>query len=176
MIRPISWNTEGGMPCSGRNGYGKLGGASLKKHCQVGRQSGSPRKRRLGCQACANGDFDVSLTAIDVFVVAASNTVFGSGIGYSVNSKACNAATIKNCLWDYLDYGPDGQPIAANKWMLASVDGNGGGVAVRFGPAGPGRHRPLQQEVGLTFFRSCSLRRGRENCPIFTFSARSRDN
>ncbi len=65
---------------------------------------------------------------IDVFVVAASNTVFGAGVGYSANFKACNAATIKNCLWDYLDYGPDGQPIAANKWMLSSVDGNGDGI------------------------------------------------
>ncbi len=65
---------------------------------------------------------------IDVFVVAASNTVFGSGIGYSANFKACNAATIKNCLWDYLDYGSAGQPVAANKWMLASIDGNGDGV------------------------------------------------
>jgi len=65
---------------------------------------------------------------IDVFVVAAANTVFGSGIGYSANFKACNAATIKNCLWDYLDYGSAGQPIASNPWMLSSVDGNGDGV------------------------------------------------
>ncbi len=65
---------------------------------------------------------------IDVFVVAATNTVFGPGISYSLNSKACTAATIKNCLWDYLDYGPAGKPIAANPWMLASVDGNGDGI------------------------------------------------
>jgi hypothetical protein len=51
------------------------------------------------------------LTAIDVFVVAASNTVFGSGISYSLNFKDCNAGTIKNCLWDYLDYGPTVNPL-----------------------------------------------------------------
>ncbi len=65
---------------------------------------------------------------IDVFVVAKTNAVFGPGIGYSANFKACNAATIKNCLWDYLDYGLAGQPVAANPWMLASVDGNADGV------------------------------------------------
>ncbi len=71
----------------------------MKKHCQAGRQSGSPRKRRLGCQACANGGFDVTLTAIGVFVVAASNTVFGSGIGYSANFKACNCS--KKSVWRF---------------------------------------------------------------------------
>ncbi len=65
---------------------------------------------------------------IDVFVVAKTNAVFGPGIGYSANSKACNAATITNCLWDYLDYGLAGQPTATNKWMLASVDGNADGI------------------------------------------------
>ena len=65
---------------------------------------------------------------IDIFVVFSPDSVFGPGIGYSVNSKACNNATIKNCLWDYLDLGPAGKPIAAKPWMLSSVDGNADGV------------------------------------------------
>jgi hypothetical protein len=71
---------------------------------------------------------------IDVFVVAAPSSVFGSGIGRStqftpsLSTNLCDNATIKNCLWDGKDFGSAGKPAGNKVWMMASVDGNGDGV------------------------------------------------
>jgi hypothetical protein len=74
---------------------------------------------------------------IDVFVVLAQNSVFGSGLLYSTqqNTKGeltCHASytgTItKNCLYDGPIYGSAGAPVKNQIWMLASVDGNGDGI------------------------------------------------
>jgi hypothetical protein len=68
---------------------------------------------------------------VDVFNVFGQNSVFGSSIGYSTNSK-CNysfsATSQKNCLYDGPLYGGAGKPLGTKVWMLASTDGNGDGV------------------------------------------------
>lgn len=75
---------------------------------------------------------------IDIFVVFAQNSIFGSGLLYSTvtNSNGqftCDAnftGTItKNCLSaERYSYGSAGAPTKNEIWMLASVDGNGDGV------------------------------------------------
>ena len=69
---------------------------------------------------------------IDVFVVLAQNSVFGSGIANSANSNCgYNGNTppsVSNCLYDGPNYGSAGQPAGNKVWGLASVDGNGDGV------------------------------------------------
>lgn len=90
------------------------------------------------------GDFGVHMlfdwngnNNIDVFVVAAPNSVFGSGLLYSTVTNSagkfkCDASftgTItKNCLYDGPNYGSAGAPTKNQTWMLASVDGNGDGI------------------------------------------------
>jgi len=68
-----------------------------------------------------NGNYN-----IDVFVVLASNSVFGSGIANSKN-PGCGSS-VSNCLYDGPNYGSAGQPAGNKVWGLASVDGNGDGV------------------------------------------------
>ena len=68
---------------------------------------------------------------VDVFVVLAQNSLFGSGVVSSTNSS-CSAnftGTItKNCLYDGPQYGSAGAPTQNQKWLLASTDGNGDGI------------------------------------------------
>ncbi len=74
---------------------------------------------------------------IDVFMVFAMNSIFGSGLLYSTQTNTngqftCDAGftgtIIKNCLDGDPPYGSAGAPIKNQTWMLASVDGNGDGV------------------------------------------------
>lgn len=74
---------------------------------------------------------------IDVFVVVAPDSVFGSGLLYSTvtNSKGqfkCDSnfagTVVTNCLFDNPLYGSAGAPTKNQSWMLASVDGNSDGV------------------------------------------------
>jgi hypothetical protein len=74
---------------------------------------------------------------IDVFVVAAPDNIFGTGLLYSTVQNAskqfkCDTnftGTItQNCLYDGALYGSAGAPTKSKLWMLASVDGNGNGV------------------------------------------------
>jgi hypothetical protein len=69
---------------------------------------------------------------IDMFVVLAPNSLFGSGIANSANPDCGYTnggnATVPNCLWDGSNYGSAGQPAGNKLWELASVDGNGDGV------------------------------------------------
>lgn len=71
---------------------------------------------------------------IDVFVVAAMNSVFGSGVGRSTagvtasGANNCDAGAIINCLWDGAQLGPAGKPAGNKTWMLSSVDANGDGI------------------------------------------------
>jgi hypothetical protein len=74
---------------------------------------------------------------IDVFIVFAQNSVFGSGLLYSTqtNTKGqhtCDSGytgTItKNCLYDVPTYGITTIPVTNEVWTLASVDGNGDGI------------------------------------------------
>lgn len=94
------------------------------------------------------GDFGVHMlfdwngnNNIDVFVVAALNSVFGSGIGYSTQKTtsglfkcgtgASGTQQITNCLYDGKDWAGNNvanKPAGNQKWMLASVDGNGDGI------------------------------------------------
>jgi hypothetical protein len=68
---------------------------------------------------------------VDVFLVLAQNSLFGSGVVYSANST-CDAnftGTItKNCLYDGPQYGSAGAPTQNQVWMFASTDGNGDGI------------------------------------------------
>lgn len=82
-----------------------------------------------------NGNLGIN---IDVFVVAAPNSVFGTGLLYrtQTNSRVqfkCDfnfTGTItKNCLYDGPNYGSAGAPTKNQTWILASVDGNGDGVS-----------------------------------------------
>jgi len=62
---------------------------------------------------------------IDVFVVAASNTMFGAGVLRSpTNATYCDSGAIKNCLWN-TNTVTGFKPVANQVWMLASLDGNG---------------------------------------------------
>jgi len=84
---------------------------------------------------------------IDVFVVFAQNSIFGSGLLYSTqtNTKGqftCDSGysgTItKNCLYDLPTYGVSTIPVTNEIWTLASVDGNGDGVmGIPMAPIGP---------------------------------------
>jgi hypothetical protein len=74
---------------------------------------------------------------IDVFVVLAQNSIFGSGLLYSTvkstsGARKCDSSftgTItKNCLWDDPLYGSAGAPTKNQAWMLASTDPDGDGV------------------------------------------------
>lgn len=79
-----------------------------------------------------NGNYN-----IDVFVVAAELSMFGSGIGRSSQNYTtasgsmgnyCDEGIIKNCLYDGRDFGSAGKPAGSTTWMLASIDGNGDGI------------------------------------------------
>jgi len=74
---------------------------------------------------------------IDVFVVAAPNSVFGAGIGrstqnyttaYGGSSNHCDDGGQNNCLYDGKGFGTDGKPAGDKVWMLATVDGDADGV------------------------------------------------
>lgn len=75
---------------------------------------------------------------IDVFVVAKSNSVFGSGFlsttyksgsGIPKCTSNSTAATLqKNCLYSGGYYGSAGIPSKNQVWMLASQDGDGDGI------------------------------------------------
>ncbi|MHB8744449.1 MAG: VPLPA-CTERM sorting domain-containing protein [Sulfuricaulis sp.] len=85
------------------------------------------------------GDFGMHLlfdwngnNNIDMFVVLAQNSVFGSGIA-STDNAGCYSSTptgpyVKNCLFTGPNYGSAGQPAGNKHWGLVSVDGNGDGV------------------------------------------------
>ena len=67
---------------------------------------------------------------IDVFVVATGNAVFGSGVGTKIVGSPCTATT-KNCLWTgkgWVGGLSSNAPTGGQKWMLASIDGNGDGI------------------------------------------------
>jgi len=74
---------------------------------------------------------------IDVFVVAAPSSIFGSGLLYSTqtNTKGqfkCDSGftgtIVQNCLYDGPQYGTAGAPVKNQVWMLASTDPDGNGV------------------------------------------------
>jgi hypothetical protein len=78
---------------------------------------------------------------IDVFVVAAMNSMFGPGIGSSTQKTTSGAfkcgtgaggtQEIQNCLYDGKDWvngDITNKPAGDQTWMLASVDGNGDGI------------------------------------------------
>jgi hypothetical protein len=91
---------------------------------------------------------------IDVFVVASPGKVFGAGLGRgeagslgdntSGTNRCDNAVSgttwtaIKNCLFDGKPFGSAGKPAGSTVWMLASVDGDGDGIAgIKMSPGGP---------------------------------------
>jgi hypothetical protein len=68
---------------------------------------------------------------IDMFVVMTGNSVFGSGVGTNRAQTPPCSATTKNCLWTgkgWVGNLSTNAPSGNQKWMLASVDGNGDGV------------------------------------------------
>ena len=80
---------------------------------------------------------------IDVFVVAAPSSVYGSGVGRNTAGTAyggndCDSAVIQNCLFDGKAFGSDGKPAGDKVWMLATVDGDGDGImGIPMAPGGP---------------------------------------
>ena len=93
---------------------------------------------------------------IDVFVVLAPSSVFGSGTGYSSQFTAygnnlCDDGTIQNCLFDDGAFGSDGKPAGDTVWMLASVDGNGDGImGIPMAPGGPTADFNINYSANLT--------------------------
>lgn len=66
---------------------------------------------------------------IDVFVVAAPNSMFGSGAISTASTCTGNATTpVKNCLYGGPTKVTGHAPTANETWMLATVDGNGDGI------------------------------------------------
>jgi hypothetical protein len=85
-------------------------------------------------------------TNIDVAVVLDKNVAFGSG-EVTFPGSACTADGT-NCLWNngsikipstsFLNNDPANRPLAGQKWMLTSVDGDGDGVpGIKMAPLGP---------------------------------------
>lgn len=75
---------------------------------------------------------------IDVFVVAASNSMYGAGaLRTAGNASSCDGGTIQNCLWN--GGAVTGfKPVANQVWMLATVDGNADGrMGIPMAAAGP---------------------------------------
>jgi hypothetical protein len=77
-----------------------------------------------------NGTFN-----IDVFVVAAGSTTYGTGKVFSTNATTFGgnncSTSIANCLWDgpgWLNGSNTNRPLPNQMWMLATVDGDGDGV------------------------------------------------
>ena len=69
---------------------------------------------------------------IDVFVVAAGNSVYGPGIGRTTGGTTSSGGfacdyNVANCLYDGKTFGTDGKPAGNKIWMLATVDGNADG-------------------------------------------------
>jgi len=67
---------------------------------------------------------------IDVFIVVATSSVFGSGVGTKIAGTPCTATT-KNCLWTgkgWVGGLSTNAPTGGQKWMLASIDGNGDNI------------------------------------------------
>jgi hypothetical protein len=92
-------------------------------------------------------DWNANLN-IDIFVVFAQNSIFGSGLLYSTQQdingwyQTCDAGfsgtVTKNCLYDGGNFGSAGAPVKNQVWMLASADGNGDGVmGIPMMPGGP---------------------------------------
>lgn len=107
-----------------------LGGGSLES----GTLSATVGTGQLGMHMLF--DWNGSLN-IDVFVVASSGSVFGSGLLNSTqtNTKGdfkCSAGftgtIVKNCLYDGAVFGSAGAPTSNMTWMLASTDPDGDGV------------------------------------------------
>lgn len=75
---------------------------------------------------------------IDVFVVAASNSMFGAGVlRTAANASSCDLGTIKNCLWNG-GFVTGQKPVVNQVWMLATTDGNGDGImGINMAPGGP---------------------------------------
>jgi hypothetical protein len=70
---------------------------------------------------------------IDVFVVAAPSSVFGTGAVRSADIANCDqtasaSAPAVNCLWDGASVVTGFKPVANQVWMLASTDGNSDGI------------------------------------------------
>ncbi len=69
---------------------------------------------------------------IDVFMVMAPNSMYGSGAVLSADVSNCmggtGSAPVKNCLWDGSRTVAGHVPTANQVWMLATVDGNGDGI------------------------------------------------
>ena len=76
---------------------------------------------------------------IDMFMVFAQNSIFGSGLLYSTQTNNYGRSTCdtnytgtitKNCLYDLpgYGYGSAGAPTKNEVWMLSSADGNGDGI------------------------------------------------
>ncbi len=74
--------------------------------------------------------FDWNTTKnIDVFVVVAPNTAYGSGAISTTSTCSGNATTpVKNCLFGGATKVTGHVPTANQVWMLATVDGNGDGI------------------------------------------------
>jgi hypothetical protein len=98
---------------------------------------GNPESGTLSA-AVPLGDFGIHMlfdwngnNNIDVFVVAALSSVFGSGVGTKTVGSPCTATT-KNCLWTgkgWVGGLSTNAPTGSQKWMLASVDANGDGIS-----------------------------------------------
>jgi hypothetical protein len=74
---------------------------------------------------------------IDVFMVFAQNSIFGSGLLYTTQTtmfggymcdQSFTGTIVQNCLYDGANYGSDGVPTKNQAWMLASTDPDGDGV------------------------------------------------
>lgn len=98
---------------------------------------GNPEQGTLNATV-PSGDFGMHLlfnwngnNNIDMFVVLAQNSIFGSGIA-STDNAGCYSNSpgpyVQNCLFAGQNYGSAGQPAGNKVWGLASVDGNGDGV------------------------------------------------
>lgn len=60
-------------------------------------------------------DWNGSLN-IDVFVVAAPNSMFGAGVVRTgANASSCDAGSIQNCLWN-TNFVTDYKPVAGQVW------------------------------------------------------------
>ena len=95
---------------------------------EIGTLSGTVSAGQLGMHLLWDWNGNLNM---DIFIVFAQNSIFGSGLLFSTEPKCSSTYTgtiTKNCLDDSPNYGSAGAPTKNQVWMLASTDPDGDGI------------------------------------------------
>jgi hypothetical protein len=95
---------------------------------ETGTLSGTVGTGQLGMHMLWDWNGNLNM---DIFIVFAQNSIFGSGLLFSTEPSCFSNFTgtiTKNCLDDSPGYGSAGAPVKNQIWMLASTDPDGDGI------------------------------------------------